>query len=210
MNAKTEAPPPGRNRSAALSYALGRRLRVEILVRLNEHPRSASELARILREPLSKITHHVNELLRDSSIELAETRRQRNTLENVYRALTASENSQEEWSAKPIDERHVEAGLLLQNVLAEHLAAFDAGAITEDEHVGLLWRWLNVDQEGRLEIMREQEACWKRMEEIEARAAGRRSKSGEPAQCIVVSSMAHRRVRPIEWPPAFGTLLDDG
>lgn len=208
MTAKTEAPSPRRDRSSALSYALGHRLRIEILVLLNEGPRSPSELARELREPLSKVTHHVTELVNDGSIELAEVRQQRNTLEHVYRATRPSENSQEAWSEKPMAERHVEAGLLLQRLLAEHLAAFDAGAITEDEHVGLLWRWLNVDQEGRIEIAKEQEASWKRMEEIEARSVGRRADSGEPAQSIVVSSLAHRRVRPTKWPPAFGELLD--
>jgi hypothetical protein len=172
-------PEAGRGRSAALSYALGHRLRIEILVLLNEHARSTSELARKLREPLSKVTHHVNELQRDGSIELAETRTQRNTLEHVFRAMRPSENSEAEWLAKPVSERQIEAALILQNALAEHLAAYDAGVITEDEHVGLLWRWFNVDQEGRVEIVREQEASWKRLEKIEARSAARRLESGE-------------------------------
>jgi DNA-binding transcriptional ArsR family regulator len=52
----------------AVSYAVGHRIRVEIIVALHDlDTASAIELSRIVHQPLSTVTHHLRELASASS-----------------------------------------------------------------------------------------------------------------------------------------------
>ena len=156
----------------AVSYAIGHRIRIEILAILNEGAYSPDDLARMTGQPLSKVTHHVKELLDSRSIEIAKVEQVRNMTQNFYRAVEIPFFSDEEMAAKTPQERKEIYGLVLQASMAEALAALGAGKIAD-----------------------EQAASWQRTVEIEARATSRRAESGEPAVSINVTSLGYERSR---------------
>lgn len=195
------APPPirlGRGKRGveeAVGYALKHRKRVEILGLLNEGKRNRYELAALIGEEPSKIKHHLKELLDEGSIELAYTKRVGNMMQNYYRAVSMSFYSDEEIDALRPEERQAFAGVILQAVMAESLAALWAGKIAEDRRVWLSWRWFHVDERGREDIADEQARHWARVQEIEVESTNRCARSGEPAKSIIVASLGHVRCR---------------
>jgi DNA-binding transcriptional ArsR family regulator len=195
MNTTTGSEQRSRGVEEAISYAVGHRIRVEILASLNEAVASASELAGVVHQPLSTVTHHIEELLKSGSIEVARTERVRNISQNFYRAIELPFFTDEEMEAMPPAARQEIYGVILQAVMAEALAAFWAGKISADPRSWLSWRWFNVDAQGREDIAEEQARSWERLREIEAESTSRRARSGEKAVSIIVSSLGHERCR---------------
>lgn len=184
-----------------VSYAVGHRVRIEILAALHERSYSAIELARITRQSLSTVGHHVEELLKDGSIEVARTERVRNISQSFYRAVRRAYTNSEEHAELSDEVKQETFGVILQAIMAESMASFWAGSMIEDDHIWLGWNWFNVDQEGREEIAAIQEQAWAQIQEVEARAAERRAESGEEPQSIVVSSLGFPRIRNTPLPP---------
>ncbi len=199
MSKATEA--AGRGVEARVSYAVGHRVRIEILAALNERTYSTTELARIVRRPLSTVSHHVEELLRDGSIEVARTEPVRSIMQNFYRAVRVAFYSDAEMATWEPERRQEFYCVILQAALAEALASLWAGKIREDPRAMLAWRWFNVDQQGRDEIADEQAESWGRLQDIEARAAARRATSGEEAQSIIATTFGYPRSRNSPHPP---------
>ena len=193
LTARTEQ--GGRSIGEAISYAVGHRIRIEVLAALNDSTHSPNELARLVGQPLSKVTHHINALLSSGSIELANTKQVRNTTQHFYRAVEIPFLSDDQVRALPPEARKEITGLILQSTMAEALAAFWAGKMADDPRLWLSWRWFNVDAQGREEIADEQAESWERVQAIEARAAARRAESGEDAVSIIVSYQAYVRSR---------------
>jgi DNA-binding transcriptional ArsR family regulator len=195
---------PERERSIeeAVSYAVAHRVRIEALCVLNERTYSAQELARVIQQPLSTVTHHVEELLKSGSIEVAETKQIRNISQNFYRAVEIPFLSDKQMEALPRDARQEIYGLILQASISEVLASFSAGKLSSDPRVVLAWRWFNVDAQGRKDIADEQARSWERVTEIEAESAARRADSGEEATSVIVTSFGYERSRTSPSPPA--------
>jgi DNA-binding transcriptional ArsR family regulator len=208
MTTTAKAGQGSRSIEEAVCYAVGHQIRIEVLAVLNEGTRSPDELSRIIHQPLSKVTHHVKELLESGSIELAKTRRVRNTTQHFYRAVEIPFFSDEEMAAKQPEERQMIYGLILQAIMAESLASFWAGKITSDPRTWLSWRWFNVDAQGRDEIADELADSWERVQEIEARSAARRAKSGEEAASIIVATLGFERNRTSLLAPATTGNID--
>jgi DNA-binding transcriptional ArsR family regulator len=179
----------------AVGYALKHQHRVELLCLLNEGERNRYELAALIGEEPAKIKHHLKELLDEGSIELAYSKRVGNMMQHYYRAVEIPLYSDEEIEALRPEERQAFAGVILQAVMAEALAALWAGKMAEDRRVWLSWRWFHVDSQGREDIADEQARHWKRVREIEAESANRCAKSGEPTKSIIVASLGHVRCR---------------
>lgn len=191
----------------AVSYALGHGVRVDILCYLNEAPRSPSELAELLDLPLSKVEHHIKELLASGSIELAYVQKgSGNTRQHFYRAVEIPFFTDEEMWAKPFEERQEIYGLILQSSAAEALAAFRAGKVSNDPRACMAWRWFNLDAQGRNDLADENARSWDRMMEIEAESANRRAITREKGVSIVVSLLAHERARFLDKRPARGHM----
>lgn len=188
---------PGKSRSIeeAVSYALGHRIRIEVLGILNEGVRSPSELARLIRQPLSTVGHHIKELRESGCIELARTEQRRNASEHFYRAVQLPFVSDDEANELPPEVKQEYAAVILQAVTAEGMASLWAGKMGSDDAIRMCWRWFNLDAQGRQELADEQRESWERIVDIEARAAGRRAESGEAATSIVVSMMGFERSR---------------
>jgi DNA-binding transcriptional ArsR family regulator len=181
---------------AAVAYAITHQTRAEIRALLNEGPRSQEELARSIRAPASKnIAHHLREMLADGSIELAYVKPVRNALEHYYRAVEIPFYTDEEIAAMPPEAREAIAGVILEGVMSEAMAALWAGRMVNDRRVWLSWRWFNVDAQGRGDIADDQARHWERVREIEVESLGRNAKSGEPTKSIIVTSLGFERFR---------------
>lgn len=186
-----------------VGYALGHRIRVQVLTILNEGTYTPDQIAQIIDEPLNKVSHHIRELHDGGSIELAKVEKARNADQHFYRAVEMPFYSDEEvWAMTP-QQRQVSAGLVLQCMMAEAMSAFWAGKIRDDPKTWLAWRWFNVDAQGRQDIADEQQRFWDRMQEIECEATNRRAESGEDATSIIAAEMGFERERTAPRPPAI-------
>jgi DNA-binding transcriptional ArsR family regulator len=189
----------------AIGYALNHRIRVQALTLLNEGTYTPDQIAKIIGEPLNRVSHHIRELHEGGSIELAEVRKARNADQHFYRAVEMPFYSDEEvWAMHP-QQRQMSAGIVLQCMFAEAMSAFWAGKIRDDPRTWLAWRWYNVDGQGREEIATEQQRFWDRMQEIQGESANRCAESGEVARSIVVADMGFERERTAPRPPATGS-----
>jgi len=184
-----------------VSYAVGHRIRIEVLVALNERTYTAIELARIVRQPLSTVTHHVEELLKDGSIEVAETVKVRSINQNIYRAVKPAYFTDEEMTALPFEERQEIYAVILQAAMAEGMASLWAGKISNDPRAVMAWRWFNLDAEGRREVADEMAESWERVQDIQARSANRVAHSAEETKSVIVTSLSYERSRNTPHPP---------
>lgn len=179
----------------AVPFAVAHATRVDILCYLNEAPRSPSELSELMGLPMSRIEHHIKELLASCSIELARVARVRNTTEHFYRAVEIPFYSNDEMWAMPFEIRQEIYGLILQASAAESLAALRAGKISGDPLTWLSWKWFKLDPQGRSEMAEEDARSWKRRLEIEAGATERCTERGEEPSTMIVSLLSHERCR---------------
>jgi len=181
----------------AVSYGVGHRIRIEILGLLNEGTYSASDLARLIHQPLTTIGHHVKELVNSGCIELARIEKVRNTDQHFYRAAALPFVTDEEAEALPPEVKQEYAALILQAIMAEGLGSLWAGKMNNDPTVRMMWRWYNLDAEGRQELADEQRESWERIMDIEAKSTNRRTESGEAPVTMIVASMGFQRSRPV-------------
>lgn len=202
MKTTVRAGQRGKSIEEVVAYALGHRIRVQVLGILSEGTYSPDELARIIDEPLNKVSHHIKELLDAGSIELAKVEKVRNVDQHYYRAIQMPFYTDEEVAAMTPHQRQVGSGLILQYMMAEAMSALWAGKLRDDPRVWLAWRWFNVDAQGRNDIADEQQRSWDRMQEIEAESTNRRATTGEEAVSIIVADMGYERARTAPEPPS--------
>jgi hypothetical protein len=175
---------------------VGHRIRIEVLGLLNEGTRSPSELAKLIRQPLTTISHHVKELASSGRIELAETKKVRNADQHFYRAVELPFVSDEEAALLPFGVRQEYAAVILQAMMAEGLAALWAGKLSTDP-VWMSWRWFNLDAKGRDDVQAAQAELWDRIVNIEAESTNRIAESGEEARSTIVAALSFERFRPV-------------
>lgn len=185
----------GKSIEEVVTYAVGHRIRVQALVILSEGVFSPDQIAEIIGEPTNNVSHHIRELLDAGSIELAKTEQVRNATRHYYRAVEMPFYSDEDVAMMTPAQRQVTYGLVLQQIMAESMAAFWAEKMVHDPRVWLTQRWFNVDSKGREEIADEQARSWERISEIEADAINRCAESGEKATSIIVAQLGFMRER---------------
>jgi DNA-binding transcriptional ArsR family regulator len=192
----------GREVPEAVSYAVGHRIRVELLAALNDlESASAIELARVVRQPLSTVTHHIGQLLQAGSIRVERTEKVRSVEQRFYTAIDPIYVTEDELAAMGAEEREELVGLTLQQLVAEAFSSFWSGHLTSDPEVCISWSWFNVDDRGRTEIAEEQMRSWKRIQEIERESQARCEVSAEQPYSVLVSSLGYKRSRTAERPP---------
>jgi DNA-binding transcriptional ArsR family regulator len=179
----------------SVSFAVAHRIRIEILAALHEGPASAKELASTLRQPPSTIDYHIKELLKDGSIEIANTKKIGNLIQHFYCMVRLPYYSDEDVAAMTHDERQGLAGIILQAAIAEVMASLWAGKLHSDPRVMLAWNRINLDKQGREDLADEQVRSWGRLHEIEAEAANRLAKGGESGVTYVITSLGYERSR---------------
>jgi Helix-turn-helix domain len=188
---------PGQRRKSieeVVQYALGHRIRVHILIVLNEGTYTTGQIAQLIGEPVNNVANHVRELVDAGSIELAKSEQKGNIVLYYYRAAEIPFYSKEEAEAMTPEQRQVTAGLVVQSASAEVMAALWAGKLG-DPRTCLAWDWFNVDEQGREEIEDEQKRSWERIQEIEVEATNRRAESGDEGVSILVTQFGYERAR---------------
>lgn len=183
----------GKGIEEVVGYAVSHRTRVQILIVLAQGVYTAGEIADIIGEPLNRVGNHIRELLDAGSIEIAESRMRRNTVQHLYRAIEIPFFSEEEVGAMTWQQRQVSAGLVIQSLVAEIMAGLWAGRLFDDPRDWMTWDRFNLDAEGRQELYDEQAESWERLEAIKARAANRVAESGEETAPYVVSVLGFER-----------------
>lgn len=181
----------------AVSYAVAHRIRIEILCLLNEATYTATELSELTRLPLTTISHHIKEMLLSRSIEVARIEKVRNTDQHYYRAVELPVVSDEKAVTLPSEVKQEYAAVVLQAIMAESLAALRTEKLNRDPRVRMMWRWFNLDEQGRDELADEQRESWERIAEIEARSINRRAKSGEKATTLIAATLGFERSKPV-------------
>jgi|ERR1044071_3147477 DNA-binding transcriptional ArsR family regulator len=179
-----------------VSYAVGHRVRIEILAALHEGPETTADLAKIIRQPLSTVTHHVEGLLAEGSIEIAWSKRIRsNMTQNYYRVVKLPKFSPKEIEAMRPEQRQALYALIVQAATAEALASLWAGRMIPDPHIVLAWNRFNFDEQGRMDLADEQNESWERIEAIAGESANRMAETGEKGVTCIVTSFGYERCR---------------
>lgn len=178
----------------AVQYALSHKLRIEILILLNEATYTAGEIAGVLGVPLSNVANHIRRMLEDGSIEVAKVEERRATNVYWYRAVEIPYYSKEEAEAQTEMERQVIAGLVVQSGIAEVMAALWKGHLADARTI-LSWDWYSVDEQGRNDLEAENLRHLDRLREIECEAINRCAKSGEETTPMLVSLFGFVRAR---------------
>jgi DNA-binding transcriptional ArsR family regulator len=185
-----------------VSYAVGHRVRIEILAALHEGPETAAALAKIMRQPLSTVTHHIEGLLAEGSIEIAWSKRIRsNMTQNYYRVVKLPKFSRKEIEAMPPARRQALYALIVQASTAEALASLWAGRMIPDPYIVLAWNRFNLDEQERRALADEQNDSWERIEAIAGESANRMADSGEKGVTFIVTSFGYERCRTSAPPP---------
>jgi len=180
----------------AVAYAVGHRIRIAALAILNEGTASPNQIAKQIDEGVSKVGHHVKELVDSGCIELVGTEQRRGATEHFYRAIERPFISDEEARALPPETKREFAALILQAIMAEGLASLYAGRMDADDDIWMSWRSLSLDAQGQREVADEQAESYARIAEIEVKSAARLIDSGEEGTSTVVAAMAFERSRP--------------
>lgn len=187
----------GKSIEEVVAYALGHRIRVQVLTILSEGVYTVDQLAELIGEPTNKVAHHVSELYDGGSIELAKTEpvRSKNILQHFYRAVEMPFYSDEQVAAMTHQQRQVHVGLVLQTILAEAMAAFWTGDLIDDPRIWLTSKWFNVDEQGREEIADEQARSWERLCQIEEASVNRVAASGGESRSVMAQQLGYFRER---------------
>jgi DNA-binding transcriptional ArsR family regulator len=186
----------GKRIEERIAYALGHRVRIEILRKLlTEGPQTADDIAETIGESRQNVHHHLKELLDGGMIEIAKVEKRRNADLHYFCALEQGTFDRETLEGMTAEQQRELAGMVVQHALAELMAALGAGKLSDDPRVCLMWNWLHLDPEGREALHTEQEQFWKRIEEIEAEAISRSAESGEPTISYIVSQWGFERAK---------------
>jgi hypothetical protein len=188
--------PKKRTFEEARHYALGARVRTAILTILNDGPASHSELAKLTGLGVGKIGHHINAMVGDGSIELADIVVVRNQNVHVYRAVTRAYTSDEEAEQASPEENNEVAAFILQGFTAEAMSSLWAGKLDGSKYkVNMGWQSHNLDTQAQEEVHAEQLESAERITRIAGGAAGRLAESGEEGTSVVVASLGFERSR---------------
>jgi DNA-binding transcriptional ArsR family regulator len=185
----------GRGVEDSISYSLGHRIRIEIRAALHEGPATVSQLAEIVRQPASTVEHHIKEMRKDGSIDIAKTKKVGNMDVHYYCVVKLPFFSDEDVAAMTIADRQALYAMIVQAASAEALASLWAGKMARDPRAMLAWNRINLDRQGRDELAEEEIASWRRKHEIEVRSTNRRAESGNDGATYVIVSFGFERSR---------------
>lgn len=160
----------------------------------------------MIDEDLSTVTNHLRDLYDAGCIEFVEHRGEGNLRKAVYRAIARPFMSREEAKNMSPKERQEVAGVYLQWLLAEAVAAYQTEKMASDDTCVVVSDDPCLDAKGRLEMDDFLTACWtgenpdlliklKSVQHIAARAMSRMAESKEKGTMVVASLMTFERAR---------------
>jgi DNA-binding transcriptional ArsR family regulator len=168
---------------------------VDILTVLHEGPASQTQLAEALHEPLSNISHHVNELKDAGAIEVAFTKLVGNVEQHFYRATATSTYEAEDLARLSQEEHQAFSRIIVQSIAAELLASLRAGMLSSNPYVAISWDRLWLDEQGYKDLSDNTDQFFDRSYEIAAESADRMASSGESGKTYIAGALAFERSR---------------
>lgn len=192
--AKREATRKARGIEEAIQYAIGHRIRVHVLIVLNEGTYTAGEISERIDVPLNSLYNHLRRMLDDGSIEIAREEQKGNMMMYWYRAVETQTYSVEEFEGLPHAYRQNIVGAIVQSGLAEVLAGLYHGKLA-DPRATVYWDWYNLDAQGRRDADVLTEKYVEDLREIECEATNRVAVSKEPTLSMLLDLLFFERPR---------------
>lgn len=173
----------------ALAKVFSHPIRVRVWHRINQSPTSPNRIAAEFGEPLGNIAYHVRELEKYGCIELVHTKQRRGATEHYYRALSRTLIDTETWAKLPLEERRPTSRYGLQCVIADVIAADNAGTFDSRTDRHLTRFPVDLDEEGWAKVSEACDAFLDLILETEAECAVRRSNTPEEPIVPAVASL---------------------
>lgn len=179
----------------ALPHSVNHWIRVEILAILNEGEFSAGEIARMLGEDVKNVRPHLLDLYRSGCVEFAGHKMVGGGMRPVYRALVLPVVYDETYRKMSLEERRDLNSAVVQGIFTETMSSYRTDHMNLDEDLCLLWDALNLDAEGRKELLELLTATWEGAQAIAGRATNRLAKSGKAGETTFVGPLGFERGR---------------
>jgi len=177
-----------------VAYAVGHKIRVNVLIVLNEGVYTASELSEITGVQLNTLHNHLRRMLDDGSIEIAREGKRGNMTLYWYRAVEVETYSAEEFERLPHAYRQNIIGAIVQSGTAEVMAGLYAGKLA-DPRATVYWDWYNLDARGRRDADALTERYLEDLREIECESTNRAAETGEKAISMLLNHVFFERPR---------------
>jgi DNA-binding transcriptional ArsR family regulator len=155
-----------------VQYALGHRIRVQVLIALNEEIYTAAEISEIVGVPLSTLHNHLHRMLEDGSIEIAREEKKGNMTQYYFRAVEVQTYTVEEFERLPYPYRQNIVGAIVQSGTAEVMAGLYAGKLA-DPRAHVYWKRYNLDEQAHRDADELTERYLDELREIEVDATNR-------------------------------------
>lgn len=179
----------------ALTHSVNHWIRVEALAIFHEGEFTTGEIAKKIGEDVKVVTGHVQDLYDSGSIEFAGYKLVGGTLRRAYRALVLPVVGAEAYCAMSLSDRHDLNGAVVQGLHAESVCSFRNGKMDADEDLCFVWQPLNLDAQGKRELVAHLTAAWEEAKEIEVRAVNRMAESGEKGTSSIAAFLGFERGR---------------
>jgi DNA-binding transcriptional ArsR family regulator len=177
-----------------VQYALGHKIRVHVLIVLNEGVYTAGEISQIIGVPLNTLHNHLRRMLDDGSIEIAREEKKGNMMQYWYKAVETQTYTVEEFEELPLLYRQNIVGAIVQSGTAEVMAGLYAGKLA-DPRACVYWDWYNLDARGRGEADALTERYIEDLRELEVEATNRAAASGEETSSMLLDISFFERPR---------------
>lgn len=175
-------------------YALGHKIRIQVLVALNEGIFTAAELSRIIGVPQKTLQNHLRRMVEDGSIEIAKEEEVGNRTRFWYRSVVVHSYTAEELERLPWRYRQNIAGAILHSGIAEVMAGFHAGKLAEPG-AHAYWDWYNVDDQGREDADALTHRTLEGLRKIEAESLARTKGGGGAVTSLLLNFLLFERPR---------------
>lgn len=177
-----------------VQYAIGHRVRVQVLILLNEGTYTAAELSEAAGVPVNTLHNHLHRMLEDGSIEIAREEKKGNMTQYCFRAVEAQTYSVEEFESLSFPHRQNIVGAIVQSGTAEVMAGLYAGSLA-DPRAHLYWDWYNLDDKGRADADGLTERYLDDLREIEVEAINRVTKGKAETTSMLLNLSFFERPR---------------
>jgi DNA-binding transcriptional ArsR family regulator len=177
-----------------VQYALGHKIRVHVLIVLNEGIYTAGEISEIIGVPLNTLHNHLRRMLDDGSIEIAREEKKGNMMQYWYKAVETQTYTVEEFEDLPHLYRQNIVGAIVQSGTAEVMAGLYAGKLA-DPRACVFWDWYNLDARGREEADALTERYIEDLRELEVQATNRAAATGEETTSMLLDITFFERPR---------------
>ncbi|HEX6457099.1 MAG TPA: winged helix-turn-helix domain-containing protein [Solirubrobacterales bacterium] len=158
-------------------------MRIKALTILTERVASPKEIAKAIGEPKpGNVSHHVRVLEKYGLVEEVDTKQRRGATEHFFRAVQRPTV----WNLEALtrEEREEFSAFIIACMNGDFVAALESGSLDERTDRHLSRTPLQLDEQGYLDLVADQDRALERSLEIQAESDERRSQSGEEAMAI--------------------------